>query len=150
MLQLLDPYPNALEVKGGMRPAMYKVVIITSNSNPSEWYPQKSPTGTDVRREQAVYALWDRLGYSNGAYIPVRDSGTYLEPPDGMSIAETRTWFMRGLMRALDIPEPIDSDDEPEHEDLPDDPPSDSDYDADDENSDDEQAARRDIGYADH
>lgn len=142
MLQLLDPYPNALEVKGGMRPAMYKTVIITSNSNPSEWYPQKTPTGTDVRREQAVLALWDRLGYSNGCYIPVRDYGTYLEPPDGMTIQETRTWFMRGVMHALDIPEPIDSDsDEPEHEELPDEPPSDSD---------DEQEQRRAIGYADH
>ena len=34
MLKFLDPYPMALEVKGGMRPAMYETVIITSNTRP--------------------------------------------------------------------------------------------------------------------
>ena len=34
MLKLLDPYPMALEVKGGMRPAMYTLAIITSNTRP--------------------------------------------------------------------------------------------------------------------
>ena len=38
MLKLLDPYPLALEVKGGMRPAMYTLAIITSNTRPDGWY----------------------------------------------------------------------------------------------------------------
>ena len=45
MLKLLDPYPMALEVKGGMRPAMYTVVVITSNTRPDGWYKDEEQGG---------------------------------------------------------------------------------------------------------
>ena len=45
MLKFLDPYPMALEVKGGMRPAMYETVIITSNTRPDGWYKDEEAGG---------------------------------------------------------------------------------------------------------
>ena len=45
MLKLLDPYPMALEVKGGMRPAMYTLAIITSNTRPDGWYRNEEQDG---------------------------------------------------------------------------------------------------------
>lgn len=66
MLQYLDPYPLALEIKGGMRPAMYTTVVITSNTTPNGWYKVTDVQGgTDDRRMDSLRALWDRLGYSN-------------------------------------------------------------------------------------
>lgn len=91
MLQFLDPYPLALEVKGGMRPAMYNLVIITSNTTPDKWY-KGDEAGVPGKRTDALLALYDRLGYNGGGYIPVRKCGHYLEVPDG-SIAEQRRWF---------------------------------------------------------
>ena len=73
MLKYLDPYPLALEVKGGTEPAMYNLCIITSNTHPKDWYTtadeyRKSPDETTItsakrRRTDALAALWDRLGY---------------------------------------------------------------------------------------
>lgn len=74
MLKYLDPYPLALEVKGGTEPANYKLVIITSNTHPNNWYttadefkcnvadPTKDTTA-QKRRTDALAALWDRMGY---------------------------------------------------------------------------------------
>lgn len=92
MLQFLDPYPLALEVKGGMRPAMYKLVIITSNTTPDGWY-KGDEAGQPGKRTDAILALWDRLGYSNGAFVPARTCGTYLEAPKGMTLRDLRGWF---------------------------------------------------------
>ena len=105
MLQYLDPYPLALEIKGGMRPAMYKTVIITSNTSPRFWYSVKDDSN-DPKRMDAIHALWDRIGYSDGSYVPVRTCGTYLEAPAmmeafGMSAAhyiqECRRYFFEHL-----------------------------------------------------
>ena len=141
MLQLLDPYPNALEVKGGMRPALYHLVIITSNTRPDGWYKGEQ-AGEPGKRTDAILALWDRIGFSNGCYIPVRNCGHYLEPHHSMEVEDCRNWFLKGICQICNIPEPIEdsSNDgsDVEHEDLPDDPPSDSD---------DEQENRRKIGY---
>ena len=75
MLKYLDPYPLALEVKGGTEPAMYRLVIITSNTMPGDWYTTaeefKINANTDPmtvntakkRRIDALAALHDRLGY---------------------------------------------------------------------------------------
>ena len=74
MLKYLDPYPLALEVKGGTEPAMYKLVIITSNTHPLDWYTRAdeyrvnpndplAETSAKKRRTDALAALWDRLGY---------------------------------------------------------------------------------------
>lgn len=96
MLTLLDPYPDALEVKGSMAPAMYTKVIITSNTMPSEWYKNEvdaSGVALNTKRQKALEALWDRLGFCNGDYVPVRDTGTCVIDGGGMSIAETRQYF---------------------------------------------------------
>ena len=77
MLKYLDPYPMALEVKGGMRPAMYETVIITSNTRPDGWYRDEEQGG---KRTDALLALWDRLGFKNGNNTICRTCGTYLEP----------------------------------------------------------------------
>lgn len=74
MLKYLDPYPLALEVKGGTEPAMYRLVIITSNTPVEAWYTTADEYKQNLndplalstakqRRIDALGALWDRLGY---------------------------------------------------------------------------------------
>lgn len=77
MLTLLDPYPNSLEIKGGHHPAMYDLVIITSNTTPDKWYKNaeeidrrfhyaqlpQDPSSAADKREDALAALYDRLGF---------------------------------------------------------------------------------------
>lgn len=55
MLKLLDVYPAQLEIKGGFTPALYRVVFLTSNTNPELWY------GNLVGRDEYP-ALLRRLG----------------------------------------------------------------------------------------
>lgn len=112
MLQYLDPYPLALEVKGGMRPAMYTLVIITSNTPPNGWYTGDA-SGQPGKRADALLALWDRIGFANGGYLPARQCGHYLEAPQGMSLDELRNWFDRSVYTIVHGHEPI-SDDEDE------------------------------------
>lgn len=100
MLQFLDPYPLALEVKGGMRPALFKTVIITSNTLPSGWYAQQEEGG---KRSDAILALWDRIGFSNGSYVPVRTTGTCLIDPGHISIKECRKFFEHEICNFLGI-----------------------------------------------
>lgn len=110
MLQFLDPYPLALEVKGGMRPAMYNLVIITSNTTPDKWY-KGDEAGAPGKRTDALLALYDRLGYNGGGYLPVRKCGHYLEVPDG-TIDEQRRWFHDELEKLF--PELLIEEDEPQ------------------------------------
>ena len=110
MLQYLDPYPLALEVKGRMAPAMYKVVVITSNTRPDAWY-KGDEAGQPGKRTDSILALWDRLGFSNGAFVPVRTCGYYLEEPCGYSIPQARNWFTQQVAHIVNWVEPI-SDDE--------------------------------------
>ena len=118
MLQYLDPYPLSLEVKGKMAPAMYKIVIITSNSRPDAWY-KGDEAGQPGKRTDALLALWDRIGFTSGAYVPVRTCGHYLEEPAGLSIDDARRWFLQQVARIVNWVETIDDDDEqPEHESL--------------------------------
>lgn len=84
MLQFLDGYPYALEVKGGLEPAMYTTVVITSNTKPCDWYPlsiEDRGKPEYQRKIDAIHALYDRLGYNPGDYIPVRHTGHYFELP---------------------------------------------------------------------
>lgn len=123
MLQYLDAYPLALEVKGGMRPAMYKLVIITSNTSPDMWYPigeMDDPVKVQ-RKKDAIHALYDRIGYTGGGYVPVRKCGTYVSAPAlcdviGMNVVdyinECRQTFMKAVCDISDIPEPITDDEE--------------------------------------
>lgn len=119
MLQLLDVYPLALEVKGGMRPAMYDTVIITSNVTPDRWYRAEAE---DEKRRTQVRALYDRLGYSDGSYVPVRKCGHYIQAADMSTwlgqpvdkyISYARRMFWDALAHVFDF-EPI------EHESLDD------------------------------
>lgn len=127
MLQLLDPYPLSLEVKGRMAPAMYDTVVITSNSPPCDWYSTATTIRDDptivAKRKDAIHALYDRLGYSDGSYIPVRKCGHYYQAPTldqafGMSAQEyietAREAFWLALSQLTGQAEPIidDSSDE--------------------------------------
>lgn len=99
MLQFLDPYPLALEVKGLMYPACYTTVVITSNTRPDGWY--KKDEDGEGKRSDALNALYDRLGFSAGDYIPVRHCGTYLELPTMMNIEDARKWFGFELLKVV-------------------------------------------------
>lgn len=107
MLQLLDPYPLALEVKGGMRPALYKTVVITSNTRPDKWYKTDAPGvvksifDEPTKRDDAVMALFDRIGFSNGSYVPVRKCGHYFEAPQGYNIDQLRCFFWNALQEVV-------------------------------------------------
>ena len=113
MLNLLDPYPQSLEVKGGTRPCLFEVIFITSNSCPEDWYKNKVPgMPEEAKRQDALLALYDRLGYHpswhHGALE--RTCGHYLEPPQLGAITpewiqETRRWLLREVRRILDMPE---------------------------------------------
>ena len=121
MLQFLDVYPMALEVKGGMRPAMYTTVVITSNTSPQYWY---KPDPEDPRRLDTIHALWDRIGFSDGSYVPVRATGHFLmaqeySPAFGVShsdyITNCRTSFWDGIAHVLGIDPVEDDDDDDRH-----------------------------------
>lgn len=90
MLTLLDHYPLQLEVKGGMVPALYTTVCITSNVSPDHWYgnlvfdakkkQECEALGISVeeatrRWEEAKKALYDRLGFRSNK----RGTGHYME-----------------------------------------------------------------------
>jgi len=68
MLQILDPYPLRVEVKGGAIPARYRLVIITSNTQPQDWYPD-NPLKPEQTREPERKALLRRLGVGTPRYI---------------------------------------------------------------------------------
>lgn len=61
-LQLLDPYPTKLEIKGGFVNAYYTLVFITSNSEANEWYEER--TGNNRDRTKELAALYRRTDYS--------------------------------------------------------------------------------------
>lgn len=113
MLQFLDVYPLALEVKGSMAPAMYKWCIITSNSPPSEWYKME-----DSKRNEAVKALWDRIGYQgyiDGTfYIPKRKTGYYFEVSSMLTTEEAQQWFDQCVARVTGR-EQISDDEQEDH-----------------------------------
>lgn len=69
MLQILDPYPLRLEVKGGLVPARFSLVFITSNSTPDKWYRD------DGSRAGELAALYRRLDFSDPTAIPVKPHG---------------------------------------------------------------------------
>ena len=59
LLQILDPYPLKVEVKGGMVPAKWKRVFITTNTPPEKWYPHLS-----AEDPRTFAALLRRIGHS--------------------------------------------------------------------------------------
>ncbi|AUM61628.1 Rep [uncultured virus] len=70
MLQILDPYPLRLEIKGGLVPARFTMVFITSNYTPDKWY--KNEEGA---RDEEMKALARRLDIGDPTRIPPRPDG---------------------------------------------------------------------------
>jgi len=146
MLKYLDPYPLALEVKGGTEPAMYRLVIITSNSPIQDWYTSAEefrdkpgdPTGSTTakrRRIDALGALWDRLGYksisrTNGTFyhftidenlgVPIKTQIDQIRT-DIMDILSQQKQLLENKDMPLSLPESQDPQaDVPEFEELSD------------------------------
>ena len=71
LLQILDPYPLRLEIKGGLVPARFTTVIITSNFSPQHWYKNE-----DGNRDPEMAALYRRLGKG---IPPLQDKMRYIE-----------------------------------------------------------------------
>ena len=117
MLQLLDVFPTSLEVKGGMRPAMYTTVVITSNSAPNYWY---KPDPDDPKRMDTIHALWDRIGFTDGSYALARETGHFFMAPEfipemGMNhrqyINDCRKFFWDNISK-VERQDPIEEDTE--------------------------------------
>jgi len=70
MLQILDPYPLRLEIKGGLVPARFTMVFITSNYTPDKWYKNE-----DGARDEEMKALARRLDIGDPTRIPPRPDG---------------------------------------------------------------------------
>ena len=70
MLQILDPYPLRLEIKGGLVPARFTVVFITSNYTPDRWYRNE-----DGSRDEEIAALRRRLDVGNPVCVPPMPDG---------------------------------------------------------------------------
>jgi len=70
MLQILDPYPLRLEIKGGLVPARFTIVFITSNYTPDKWYKNE-----EGNRDAEMAALARRLDAGNPTSIPPRADG---------------------------------------------------------------------------
>jgi len=70
MLQILDPYPLRLEIKGGLVPARFTIVFITSNYTPDKWYKNE-----DGFRDAEMAALARRLDIGDATRIPARPDG---------------------------------------------------------------------------
>lgn len=89
LLSLLEGYPHALEIKGGLRPALYELVVIFSNVRPENWYASaeevtrkyRRTTDSDEvvtaaqKRTETLKAIFDRLGYSTNGEKSVRKTG---------------------------------------------------------------------------
>lgn len=88
MLQILDPYPLRLEIKGGLVPARFTIVFITSNTMPKDWYENK-----DGRRDAELKALDRRLD---------TESATNKNPIRFIHV-DTREELHRRLDRAMAI-----------------------------------------------
>lgn len=100
--QVVDEYPFALEVKGGFVPAMYEIVLITSNVRPNQWYKRDIQDGDDSKRAWQFRAIYDRIGFTDGSFIPVRENRYYLEVPTNFNVVMQRKWCMEQLDRIFD------------------------------------------------
>lgn len=95
MLQLLDPYPYRLPIKGGFVPACYNLVLITTNLEPSKWYattPGPHATDQEIEKRQGnLECLFRRLGWS---YDPLERKEEYIQVPWVIASVEgQRTWL---------------------------------------------------------
>lgn len=84
LLDMLDPFPQQLPIKGGFAPAMYDTVFITTNIKPDQWYSAIGPNGEEIKkRKENLNALYDRIGFipdePDPNYQRVRTYGHYLD-----------------------------------------------------------------------
>lgn len=106
MLQILDPYPFRLPIKGGFTPAYYEIVFITTNLDPSKWYAAKpGPNSTDQeieKRQGNLDCLYRRLGWN---YDPLLRSNDYIEVPDiAIPSLEGQKLWLQYRLEALELP----------------------------------------------
>lgn len=73
LLRMLDKYPMQVETKGSTKIFCPKIVVITSNMPPNQWYFQ---TPADTNHDSS--ALLRRLEGAHGAVIEMKDK--YVEP----------------------------------------------------------------------
>ena len=84
LLDMLDPFPQQLPIKGGFAPAMYRTVFITTNISPEQWYSAIGPNGEEIKkRKENLNALYDRIGFipsnPDPNYQKIRNYGYYLD-----------------------------------------------------------------------
>lgn len=94
LLQLLDPYPLKVEVKGGMVAAKWTRVFITTNTPPEKWYPHLA-----TEDPRTFSALLRRIGH------------TPLSPRH--AIVQTRDELTRWFTRCFEDPSALDPDTSP-------------------------------------
>jgi len=107
MLQILDPYPLRLEIKGGLVPARFTVVFITSNYTPDRWYRNE-----DGSRDEEIAALRRRLDVGNPVCVPpMPDGPRYIHVETRASLHERLTMLKAAgvietddALRARDAP----------------------------------------------
>jgi len=70
-LRLTDRYPLQVETKGGSVQFVSRRIVFTSNTQPTEWYPNIQDRAAFNRRIGAVFAFPDQSAAAR----------TYLNPP---------------------------------------------------------------------
>lgn len=126
LLSLLEGYPHALEIKGGLRPALYELVVIFSNVRPENWYASaeevtrkyRRTTDSDEvvtaaqKRTETLKAIFDRLGYSTNGEKSVRKTGKttilslptkYQGPLSPKLTKEKEDWIKENTWTQLDF-----------------------------------------------
>ena len=99
MLQILDPYPLRLEIKGGLVPARFTIVFITSNYNPEAWY-----RNDDGSRDAEFAALRRRLDVGNPVCVPPLPDGPRYIHVDSRDALHQRLSMLRaaGIIKVDD------------------------------------------------
>lgn len=72
MLQILDIYPLRVECKGTSLPARFRMIFLTSNTQPDDWYPD---VPGKVTRQAERDALSRRLGTRTSRFINASSRG---------------------------------------------------------------------------
>lgn len=118
LLQLLDPYPQSLEVKGGSIAARFNVAIITSNRLPEEWYPNKFTPGANIGLRDAsgranlslfpeqYKALLRRLGEGTPRFIVAKSRDELHSQFDALALHVPRLQGALASIRAQPAPPP--------------------------------------------
>jgi len=109
MLQILDPYPLRLEIKGGLVPARFTVCFITSNYTPDKWYKNE-----DGNRDAEMAALARRLDMGDYTRVPPRPEGARFIHVETRQTLHSRLSMLRvaGILKPI-VPDAAAAADEP-------------------------------------